>query len=74
MGLPEYYLQVRKPRRMPRENEKANRGPYEDAHKDVSIVIHGQQHNHIRNAQLHWVDACANGLLGYNDDMTRSFQ
>lgn len=59
---------------IPREDEEAKEGPDEDAEEDVPIVIHGQEHDHVRDCKLQRVDEGANGLLEHGRDMTGSSQ
>lgn len=65
-------LQACSARGIPGEDKKANESPYEDADEYVPIIIHGQQHNHVRNRELQRVDARANSLLIYGWDVTSS--
>lgn len=59
---------------IPREDEEAKEGPDEDAEEDVPVVIHGQEHDHVRDCKLQRVDEGANGLLEHGRDMTASSQ
>ena len=51
------------PKRIPGEDEEAQKAPDKNADKDVSVVIHSQKHDHIRNRKLQSEDASTNGLL-----------
>lgn len=57
---------------IPGENEESNEGPNEDADEDISVVVHCQEHDHVRHGELQRVDTGANGLLECGWDVTGS--
>lgn len=74
LGLKRGFLHACSARCIPGEDEKANKCSYENADEYVSVVIHGQEHDQVRNGKLQRVDARANGLLEHAWDMTRCSQ
>ena len=73
-GLEGAHLHACSSRRIPGEDERANKGAGEDTEEDVSIVVHGQEHDYVRHGKLQRVDAGSNRLLEHGREITGSVQ
>jgi len=48
---------------MPPEDERSNKSAQKDRDDDVSVEVHGQQHDDVRNGELQHMDERADELL-----------